>query len=801
MIRTQFKIHIQSSKMLNNYTRRLWLLCTAWMLCNVLQAQNLDRLEKLVDKARTPQERLDALKTLIDSSSVVDLARTATYVERMRDMAQRAGSDYHLGFVEEKTGTLSYKGGVLDSARVQYKRAYDHYWRAGKREDALLVYTRIGIMYSIEGRFDDAERIYANTKARAGNLTKVYAYLYNQLGTLYTYKANADSAGYYYTQSVKQYKLLNDTVGYLRPMYNHAWMLSINSKDKEAKTMAYTVLELQERMKAWEDASYTYGLLVNLLVGEGDYENALIYAEKNYNYIKIEKNSRKMMGALAALAQIKSASDNPAAGIPYLEEALAYAEESNEREAKEIALLELGQTYLDMGKFDRAKEYLTACLALTEDKRESYLAPTAMAHLGQAYYQTDQLKEAKHWLYQALDLLAQNQVTRDLPMVYGILASVHLTEKQPRLAIQMAEKAYSMAQEMGDNKTWFIEMTSTLYHAHKDVGDYQAALQYYEQHKQLSDTLYNVEKVKAEAKQLKDFEFKLEKETIAIEQQAREDKLKAKARQNAMIAGFIGLLALVSIAFFVNLRRQQARIRSQNEELTQLNSTKDRIFAIIGHDMRKPALAFRGMTQKINYLLQKEDYTRLTALGNQLEESAYSLNTVTDNLLNWALLQKNVVGYQPQTVVLQQVAEELQAIFATAARNKNIRLSILPDEGPQQVFADPLALRTILRNLIDNAIKYTPEGGSVSVTATADSDWVNIGVQDSGIGIPEAEQKDLFLLRNDKSRAGTAGEKGTGLGLHLAHELAKINKGVLALNKQIAQGTSFELRLPRAVGG
>ena len=72
----------------------------------------------------------------------------------------------------------------------------------------------------------------------------------------------------------------------------------------------------------------------------------------------------------------------------------------------------------------------------------------------------------------------------------------------------------------------------------------------------------------------------------------------------------------------------------------------------------------------------------------------------------------------------------------------------------------------------------TPEGGAVSVTATTDGEWVNIGVQDSGIGIPEAEQKDLFVLRNDKSRAGTAGEKGTGLGLHLAHELAKINKAV-----------------------
>lgn len=364
----------------------------------------------------------------------------------------------------------------------------------------------------------------------------------------------------------------------------------------------------------------------------------------------------------------------------------------------------------------------------------------------------------------------------------------------------MAEKAFSVAQEMGDNKTWFLEMTNTLYQAHKEVGDYQAALQYYEQYKQLSDTLYNVEKVKAETKQLKDFEFELEKQQLEAERQQSELLLKARARQNGIIAASIGALALLGFGFFWNARRNNRIISVKNEQLQQLNATKDRIFAIIGHDMRKPALAFRGMTQKINYLLQKQDYPRLTALGNQLEETAYSLNTVTDNLLNWALLQKDIAGYQPQPVVLHQVAEELRAIFAAAARNKNITLSILSDTpAQQQVFADPLALRTILRNLIDNAIKYTPEGGTVSVTATAEGEWINIGVQDSGIGIPEAEQKDLFVIRNDKSRPGTAGEKGTGLGLHLAHELAKINKGMLALNTQVATGTRFDLQLPLSV--
>jgi signal transduction histidine kinase len=756
-------------------------------------------LEKLADKARTQQERLDAMKTLIDSSSVVDLARTATYVEQMRDMARRAGSDYHLGYVEEKQGMLSYRGSHLDSARVQYNRSYEYYQKAGRQEEALLAYTRIGIMYSIEGRFADAADTYRYVREHAGKMRKVHAFLYNQLGTLYHYQNNVDSAGYYYQKSAEEYTILRDTVAMLRPMYNHTVLLSDNNEKDKSKSMLLQIKDLQERIKAWEDLNYTYGRLMGLLMAEGDYENALLYGEKQYDYAKNIRDTLKIMDALSNLGRLMLTRGEPAVGIPYIKEALALAKKGGVFEAQQFCLLHLGEAYMALEQYDESEKYLKACQTLNESRAESRNAPGAAYFLGQLYHKMNRLEEAKYWLQKVLARKEQNLPLPNAVIPYGTLAKIHLAEKNYPLAIAMAEKAYqSVASEPGSAGNWVVELSNILYQAHKAQGNYRAALQYHEQYKQLSDTLYNVEKVKAEAKQLKDFEFKLEKETITLEQQAREDKLKAKARQNALIAGFIGLLALVSFAFFANLRRQQARIRAQNEALTNLNATKDRIFAIIGHDMRKPALAFRGMTQKINYLLQKQDYARLTALGNQLEESAYSLNTVTDNLLNWALLQKNIVGYQPQSVVLQQVAEELQSIFATAARNKNIRLSILPDEGPQQVFADPLALRTILRNLIDNAIKYTPEGGVVNVTATSDGEWVNIGVQDSGIGIPEAEQKNLFMLRNDKSREGTAGEKGTGLGLHLAHELAKINKGALALNTRIAQGTSFELRLPRA---
>lgn len=776
-------------------TRVLGFLCAAWVFCGGLQAQGINHLERALVKAKTVPERLDALKMLIDSSMTQDLARAADYVEQLQGEAKRAKSGYHLGFVEEKRGLLSYKGSRLDSARVQYKRAYDHYWRAGSKEEALLVYTRIGIMYSLEGRFGDAARIYGNVIAHSDKTTKVHAFLHNQRGTLYHYQNNVDSASYHYAKSVARYTELDDTLGLLRPMYNHAALMANNGQVSEAKRMLYRIKDIQERRKAWEDANYTYGMLVELLHREGNYAEAMGYAEKQYNYAHALKDTLQIMQTLTIFGKLVRDSDDPAASIPYLEKALAIAKKGGILQNQVLNYQFLGNAYLAMKQYDKAEAYYKVSLDLEDKQQARGLASGSAAGLGQVYYHAGRLQEAKYWIQKALLDMKNNPNDSELSLCHAVLANIHLAEKQPQLAIASAKEAIATLEDTYTN--WALQINNILYNANKELGNYQAALQYHEQYKQLSDTLYNVEKVKAETKQFKDFEFELEKQQLAAERQQAELLLTAQARQNGIIAVGIGALALLGFGFFWNTRRNNQIISFKNTQLEQLNATKDRIFAIIGHDMRKPALAFRGMTQKINYLLQKQDYPRLTALGNQLEETAYSLTTVTDNLLNWALLQKDIAGYQPQPVVLHQVAEELNAIFAAAARNKNITLSILSDTpAQQQVFADPLALRTILRNLIDNAIKYTPEDGTVRVTATAEGEWVNIGVQDSGIGIPEAEQKDLFVIRNDKSRPGTAGEKGTGLGLHLAHELTKLNKGVLTLHTRMGQGTRFELQLP-----
>lgn len=776
---------------------KFWLLCAFWGLCSCLHAQNLDSLENIFKKAKVGNERLDALKMLIDASMNQDMVRATKYVGQMQEMAQRAGSEYHLGIADERQGSLSYLNSKVDSARVQYKLAYEHYRRANRQEEALLAYTRIGIMYSLEGKFSDAARIYDFVRMRAGKKTKVNAFLFNQLGTLYHYQANVDSAGYYYAKSEEQYKVLKDTVGLLRPMYNHAALLVDNNQPNKAKPMLYIIKDLQERLNAWEDASYTYSLLSNLLMGEGDFEESLVYAQKLYEYAKTKKDESRMMTALLGLGKLKNINSEPAAAIPYLKEALAIAEKGNIWEMKQAILMELGTSYFKMKVYDKAEDVLTASIQLSENHNDSRVAPSAISNLGMVYYHTGRLKEAKQWLQKALDMRDQNQSHNDLALIYGVMANIHLEEKQPRLAISMAEKGYALTKEADYYGTLPMELTNTLFRAYKEAGDFKTALQYHETYKQLADTLYNVEKAREQTTLLKDFEFNLEKEQLETERRQSELLLKAQARQNSTIALSVGALGLLGFGFFWNARRKNLVISEKNLQLEQLNTTKDRIFAIIGHDLRKPALAFRGITVKINYLLRKKDFSTLNALGGQIEQDAQALHQLTDNLLSWALAQKNVLPYNPAALSLRTEAEEVLALFQSVAAHKQITLlNEIPDH--QEVYADKNTLHTILRNLLDNAIKFSHPGGAVSLSTASSEEGVVIKIADTGTGIPQEKLRDIFLLQKGKNEQGTAGEKGAGLGLHLVWEMVQLNRGKIEMFSQPNQGTEVRLLLPAA---
>ncbi len=234
------------------------------------------------------------------------------------------------------------------------------------------------------------------------------------------------------------------------------------------------------------------------------------------------------------------------------------------------------------------------------------------------------------------------------------------------------------------------------------------------------------------------------------------------------------------------------KVRQQEAKLQELNTTKDRLFAIIGHDLRKPALAFRGIGKKVNFLLENGDFKTLYKLGEQLEISAFRLNSLLDNLLNWALHQRNVLPHHPKNLSLYEVTLETVQLFQSTAAAKDIQLlsSIAPGTS---IFADAKSLNTILRNLLDNAIKFTPPGGCVWLRAETRANQIVVIVQDEGSGLT-GEQ--IALLRSGKiqqSTPGTADEKGAGLGLSLVQELLELHDAGLDIQSQPGKGTTFRM--------
>jgi len=245
------------------------------------------------------------------------------------------------------------------------------------------------------------------------------------------------------------------------------------------------------------------------------------------------------------------------------------------------------------------------------------------------------------------------------------------------------------------------------------------------------------------------------------------------------------------------LLSDQTTIRNSELQLKEMIATKDRLFAIIGHDLRKPALTFRGISKKVNFLIQQQEFDTLNKFGDNIEKAAFSLNSLLDNLLSWALSQRNVLPYQPIPLSIAQETEEIYNLFTQIADDKGVSLIMNIDEN-DKVFSDPNAFTTIVRNLVDNAIKYTPVGGTVEVSTQKVAEGIIVKVADTGIGIKQDLLDKLFKLSTNKSTKGTSNEAGSGLGLTLVKELVALNKGTINVISRWNAGTTFEVLLPNA---
>ncbi len=242
------------------------------------------------------------------------------------------------------------------------------------------------------------------------------------------------------------------------------------------------------------------------------------------------------------------------------------------------------------------------------------------------------------------------------------------------------------------------------------------------------------------------------------------------------------------------LKESRESIIRYNDELQQLNATKDKFFSIIAHDLKSPFQAFLNLNTFLVRRIDRYSKEEIVELINELGSTADNLFKLLENLLNWSRIQMGKVQLEPNHFPLSQLVDmTIQVLESTAESKKVALINNTPLEG--SVFADPNMLSTIFRNLLSNAIKFTPENGTVTITGELIEGGVKYQITDTGVGIAEKDQQKLFRIDVTHTTPGTADEKGTGLGLILCKEMVEKHKGEIWVMSEPGKGTTFYFTL------
>jgi signal transduction histidine kinase len=239
-------------------------------------------------------------------------------------------------------------------------------------------------------------------------------------------------------------------------------------------------------------------------------------------------------------------------------------------------------------------------------------------------------------------------------------------------------------------------------------------------------------------------------------------------------------------------------VEQRTSKLIEIVSTNGKFLSIIAHDLRSPFSSILGILEILRMSLQDFNKDEIKEYIDIVYSSANNTLTLLDNLLIWAVSQNKEKNFNPVKINLYELLHEEIDSLKTLANQKQITLRhlIKPDLN---VSADLQMVKTILRNLISNAIKYTNINGEIVINASELKQYVEVAVKDNGVGISAENQKKLFKIDNFHSTPGTHDERGTGLGLLLCKEFVELHGGIIRIESEAGKGSKFTFTLPHYI--
>ncbi|UII24524.1 tetratricopeptide repeat-containing sensor histidine kinase [Fulvivirga maritima] len=533
---------------------------------------------------------------------------------------------------------------------------------------------------------------------------------------------------------------------------------------------------------------------------KGDTDKSLKYLLLGAEYSAAEGDDVNLAIINSAIGDVYTVATNYTLAKEYYKKVLPVFIANSDSVRWGTLLLNLGEVFRLEHSLDSSLVYFYRSRDIFDKLQLEIGIGYSLGNIGLAYAEQDQYIKAKNNITRATKLL--KKLGDYYPItVYDIsLADIYQDRKEYEKALIHARNALDIANQQGF-KEQIRDACKKLSEIYLAIGNHQKAFDYQTKYYAYKDSVVDQETIRKMADMRTEYEVN--------QKQSEVDLLVSEKTRQTVVAVSLGVVTvLVMIVAFLLYRNNQQRkqanelleeqkeeIETQRDQLDELNRTKDRFFSIISHDLRGPVQAFKGMGRLIKVLVEEENIAELKELNVDFDNSVSQLSRVLDDLLDWAMAQQGSIPFHPEKVELPSVVNNLKDLFHNMARAKNISLAT-DVESDLAVFADMNSLNTILRNLLNNALKFTSEGGHIQLSAIRKKGMVAISVRDTGIGISKDKLDSLFKLGGSKRSWGTQGEKGLGLGLQLVYQFTALNGGEVTVESEENEGSVFTVYLP-----
>ncbi|MCZ8228101.1 tetratricopeptide repeat-containing sensor histidine kinase [Flavobacterium sp.] len=457
----------------------------------------------------------------------------------------------------------------------------------------------------------------------------------------------------------------------------------------------------------------------------------------------------------------------------------------------------LGEISLELKQFKKAIYYFKKVEKIPIPNQQGYKISIIYQNLGTSYLHLNQFPEAEEYLFKSLQLQEKENDSISIFGIYNDIANLYYVQYKDAQAIPYFEKAYSLSKKINafDKKR---DASLNMAVVEENRGNFKQALAYRKESEQWKDSLNNQNKVWALADYEKKYAVAQKQKQISVLKVENELK---NTQRNTMFFSTIGLLLLLTGGVYVYGQKvKNAKIiLSQKEKLDELNATKDQLFSIVSHDLRSSVNALKTSNTKLTNSLESKNYDELDKLLHQNSAIANSAYSLLDNLLHWALLQTQQLYFHKDSVHLFSIVQQIEYSYKPLLLEKTIAFENEVSKNGF-IFVDLDSLKIILRNLLDNAIKFSPEHSSIRFySLDTPSEFHQLIIEDQGIGMSPETIAELLEDNELLAKKSNSEIIGTGLGMQLCKQMIKKNGGTLAIESELNKGTKMILSFPKTV--